>query len=61
MDTNAQRDLARLLATLRRKGIGMKAGQMISTGTLTGMLRPKAGETYVADFGPLGTVMATYA
>ena len=26
---------------LSRTGIGMKAGQMISTGTLTGMLRPK--------------------
>jgi len=33
---------------------------MISTGTLTGMLRPKPGETYVADFGPFGTVTATY-
>ena len=46
---------------LSRTGIGLKAGQTISTGTLTGMLRPKPGETYVADFGPLGTVSATYA
>lgn len=46
---------------LSRTGIGLKAGQTISTGTLTGMLRPKAGETYVADFGPFGTVAATYA
>jgi 2-keto-4-pentenoate hydratase len=46
---------------LSRTGIGMKAGQMISTGTLTGMLRPKAGETYVADFGPFGKVTATYS
>ena len=45
---------------LSRTGIGLKAGQMISTGTLTGMLRPKAGETYIADFGPFGTVTATY-
>ncbi|WP_245329130.1 2-keto-4-pentenoate hydratase [Bradyrhizobium centrolobii] len=30
---------------LSRTGIGLKAGQTISTGTLTGMLRPKAGET----------------
>jgi 2-keto-4-pentenoate hydratase len=45
---------------LSRTGIGMKAGQMISTGTLTGMLRPKAGETYVADFGPFGQVSASY-
>ncbi|MBR0735477.1 hydratase [Bradyrhizobium liaoningense] len=46
---------------LSRTGIGLKAGQTVSTGTLTGMLRPKAGETYIADFGPLGTVSATYA
>jgi 2-keto-4-pentenoate hydratase len=45
---------------LSRTGIGMKAGQMISTGTLTGMLAPKAGETYTADFGPLGSVTMTY-
>jgi 2-keto-4-pentenoate hydratase len=45
---------------LLRTGIGLKAGQMISTGTLTGMLRPKPGETYVADFGPLGKVTANY-
>lgn len=41
---------------LSRTGIGMKAGQMISTGTLTGMLAPKPGETFVADFGPFGSV-----
>ena len=34
---------------------------MISAGTLTGMLRPKAGETYVANFGPFGSVTATFA
>ena len=45
---------------LSRTGIGLRAGQMISTGTLTGMLRPKAGETYTADFGPFGKVTATY-
>ena len=41
---------------LSRTGVGMKAGQMISTGTLTGMLAPKPGEDYVADFGPFGSV-----
>ncbi|MFB9264677.1 2-keto-4-pentenoate hydratase [Bradyrhizobium erythrophlei] len=45
---------------LSRTGIGLKAGQLISTGTLTGMLRPKPGETYVADFGPFGSVTASY-
>ena len=41
---------------LSRSGIGLKAGQMVSTGTLTGMLAPTPGETYVADFGPFGSV-----
>jgi len=45
---------------LSRTGIGMKAGQMISTGTLTGMLAPKPGQTFVADFGPFGSVSARY-
>lgn len=46
---------------LSRTGIGMKAGQMVSTGTLTGMLRPKAGETFIGDFGPFGSVSAKYS
>lgn len=46
---------------LSRAGIGLKAGQTVSTGTLTGMLRPRPGEIYVADFGPFGTVEATYS
>jgi len=46
---------------LSRTGVGMKAGQIVSTGTLTGMLAPKPGETFVADFGPLGQAEATYA
>jgi 2-keto-4-pentenoate hydratase len=53
--------LAWLANELSRTGIGLRAGQTISTGTLTGMLRPKAGQTYVADFGALGNVSATYA
>jgi len=46
---------------LSQIGVGMKAGQWISTGTLTGMLAPKPGETYVADFGPLGSVTLSFA
>ena len=45
---------------LSRTGIGLKAGQMISTGTLTGMLAPKTGETYVADFGAFGSVTISF-
>jgi 2-keto-4-pentenoate hydratase len=46
---------------LSHTGVGLKAGQMVSTGTLTGMLAPKPGDTYVADFGPLGSVTLTTA
>lgn len=45
---------------LSRTGIGMKAGQMVSTGTLTGMLAPRPGEAFVADFGPFGSVTVTF-
>ncbi|MDP2334329.1 MAG: fumarylacetoacetate hydrolase family protein [Reyranella sp.] len=45
---------------LSRTGVGLKAGQMVSTGTLTGMLAPKPGETYVADFGPFGAVSVAF-
>ncbi len=45
---------------LSRTGVGLKAGQMISTGTLTGMLAPKPGETYLADFGPFGSVQLSF-
>lgn len=45
---------------LSRTGVGMKAGQMVSTGTLTGMLAPKPDEEYVADFGPFGSAKVTF-
>jgi 2-oxo-hept-3-ene-1,7-dioate hydratase len=62
IETWRTRDIASQEATLScdGKGVGMKAGQMISTGTLTGMLAPKPGETYVADFGPFGSVTLTF-
>ncbi len=46
---------------LSRTGVGMTEGQMVSTGTLTGMLAPKPGETYVADFGPFGSVTVSFS
>jgi len=53
--------LAWLANELSRTGIGLQAGQMISTGTLTGMLAPKPGETYLADFGALGSATVSFA
>lgn len=41
---------------LSRTGVGLKAGQLISTGTMTGMIRAARGRTYRADFGPFGEV-----
>ena len=52
--------LAWLANELSRTGVGMKAGEMVSTGTLTGMLAPKPGETYVADFGSFGSVSVSF-
>lgn len=46
---------------LSRTGIGMKAGEFVSTGTLTGMLVARAGEEHVADFGHFGAVRVSLA
>jgi 2-keto-4-pentenoate hydratase len=46
---------------LQRFGLGLKAGQMVSSGTLTGMLAPRPGETHVADFGPFGSVSVRFS
>jgi 2-keto-4-pentenoate hydratase len=45
---------------LSRTGVGLKSGQMVSTGTLTGMLAPRPGQTHVADFGPFGNVSVSF-
>jgi 2-keto-4-pentenoate hydratase len=46
---------------LSRSGVGLRAGEMVSTGTLTGMLAPKPGEEFVADFGSLGSVRVSFS
>jgi 2-keto-4-pentenoate hydratase len=40
-----------LAEALRRRGQGLAAGDLVSTGTCTGMLRPRAGQTLRARFG----------
>jgi 2-oxo-hept-3-ene-1,7-dioate hydratase len=45
---------------LSRTGVGMKAGELVSTGTLTGMLVARAGEEHVADFGRFGSIRVTF-
>ncbi len=47
--------LAWLANTLGKFGSGLKAGDLISTGTCTEMYLGQAGDEICADFGPLGT------
>ena len=46
---------------LRAAGIGLTKGQILSTGTCTGMVPIKPGETAIADFGPLGTIEVRFS
>ena len=46
---------------LSRTGIGLRAGEIFSSGTCTGMLRARPGETHVADFGAFGEVRVDFS
>jgi 2-keto-4-pentenoate hydratase len=50
-----------MIEKLRVAGIGLKAGQILSTGTCTGMVPIKPGETAIADFGTLGTIEVCFS
>ena len=39
----------------------MISGQIVATGSLTGITRSHEGEKYVADFGPFGEVAVAFA
>ena len=43
-----------------REGKGMKAGQVVNTGTTAGIFFAEPGGEAVADFGPLGQVSLTF-
>jgi 2-keto-4-pentenoate hydratase len=45
---------------LGRRGIGLEAGVIVSTGTVTGLTFLEPGQTAVADFGSLGQVEVTF-
>jgi len=45
-----------VIEKLRASGIDLKKGQILSTGTCTGIVPLKRGQTAVADFGRLGKV-----
>lgn len=46
------------LANHLRESEGLKAGEMVSTGTCTGLIRVVPGDILVADFGAIGSVEA---
>ena len=50
-----------LAEELRRWGDGLKAGEMISTGSMTGMLPVRAGQHVHAHFGDTASVEITFA
>ncbi|MFN0314513.1 MAG: 2-keto-4-pentenoate hydratase [Burkholderiales bacterium] len=45
------------LANARRQHDGLRAGQVISTGTLTGVIAVRPGDEVTADYGALGKVL----
>ena len=44
-----------------RMGLGLKAGDIVSTGTCTGIASVRPGDEAVADFGKLGRVDIAFA
>lgn len=46
---------------LTRSGLWLRAGDVVSTGTCTGMLLARPGETHEADFGAFGKVSVRFA
>lgn len=49
-----------IVEKLRAAGIGLKKGEVLSTGTCTGIVPFRPGQKAVGDFGPLGKVELCY-
>ena len=45
---------------LSRRGLGLKAGQVVTTGSAANVIQVKPGDTVVVDFGDLGTAEARF-
>ena len=43
-----------LANTLSARGMGLKAGQIVTTGSAANVIKVNPGDTVVADFGDLG-------
>jgi 2-keto-4-pentenoate hydratase len=50
-----------LLAAMRARGQEIRKGDLVMTGTMTGLHAPEPGEPAVADFGALGKVEVVFA
>ena len=49
-----------LVAAMATRGQAIRKGDLVMTGTMTGLHAPKPGETAVADFGALGRVEVVF-
>jgi 2-keto-4-pentenoate hydratase len=49
-----------LVNHLSARGLALEAGQVVSTGVVTGLFSAAPGDVVVADFGPLGQVTARF-
>lgn len=45
---------------MSKKGMTLKAGQFVTTGSCTGVIPVKAGDRCVSDFGPLGKIEVSF-
>ena len=52
--------LAWLANDMAKRGQGLSAGQLVTTGTTTAVVPAEAGDLAVADFGPLGEVSVKF-
>ncbi len=49
-----------LVNSLNERGIGLEAGEIVSTGVVTPFVRLERGDGAVADYGPLGRVEVSF-
>ena len=49
-----------LVNELSKRGMGIKEGQVVTTGSAADVIKVKAGDKVVADFGDFGTVETTF-
>lgn len=58
---NPLNSLAWIANHLSRRGLGLRAGDVVMTGSISALLRPRAGDVVAARFTRLGSVSARFA